>query len=160
MPRLGGTVNGHVDDLAALAAICRRTGAWLHVDAIWGGALAYSGEAASRALLAGLEGADSVSLGPQKWLFTPRLCALTLFPKLSAQDFDETLAAVLPYSAQQAEERDGDEDGAGAGRHRGSWGLQGSRRADCLPLWATLQVLGAPVLPPLVRLTSTASLPS
>ena len=101
MPRLGGTVNGHVDDLSALAAICRRTGAWLHVDAIWGGALAYSGDASSRALLAGLEHADSVSLGPQKWLFTPRLCALTLFPKLSSRDFDETLAAVLPYSAQQ-----------------------------------------------------------
>ena len=71
---LGGTVNGHVDDLAALGEVCQRHGAWFHVDAIWGGALAYSADPAARALLSGLEHADSVSLGPQKWLFTPRLC--------------------------------------------------------------------------------------
>ena len=61
--------------------------------------------------------------------------ALTLFPKLlSAQEFDSTLAAVMPYSAKT--------DDAAAAQNRGVWGLQGSRRADCLPLWTTLQVLG------------------
>eukprot|EP00747_Dinoflagellata_sp_TGD_P002465 gnl/TRDRNA2_/TRDRNA2_104398_c0_seq1.p1 gnl/TRDRNA2_/TRDRNA2_104398_c0~~gnl/TRDRNA2_/TRDRNA2_104398_c0_seq1.p1 ORF type:complete len:344 (+),score=43.52 gnl/TRDRNA2_/TRDRNA2_104398_c0_seq1:71-1033(+) len=134
---LGGTVNGHVDDLAALGQICQRRGAWFHVDAIWGAALAYSADETARAFLSGLEHADSVALGPQKWMFTPRLCALTLFPKLlSPPEFDARLAAVMPYSAK----REGESDVAT--HNRGTWGLQGSRRADCLPLWATLQVLG------------------
>ena len=44
--------------------------------ALAGGALAYSRSAEHRALLRGIEHADSLALGPQKWLFTPRLCAL------------------------------------------------------------------------------------
>ena len=71
----------------------QRHGAWLHVDAIWGGALAYSADPTCRAYLRGLEHADSVAIGPQKWLFTPRLCALTLFPKLlDPEEFDAILA--------------------------------------------------------------------
>ena len=138
---LGGTVNGHVDNIAALAELCQRRGAWLHVDAIWGAALAYSTVPATRQFLDGLKNADSVSLGPQKWLFAPRLCALTLFPNMmSAPEFDAALAAVMPYSAQ----RDDDDvcDASVSTANRGTWGLQGSRRADCLALFATLQVLG------------------
>lgn len=135
---LGGTVNGHVDDIATLGEICQRRGAWLHVDAIWGAALAYSTTPTTRNFLKGLECADSVSLGPQKWLFAPRLCALTLFPKsLSAAEFDEALAAVMPYSTQRDDDTFNESNS-----NRGSWGLQGSRRADCLALFATLQVLG------------------
>jgi glutamate/tyrosine decarboxylase-like PLP-dependent enzyme len=125
---------------ASRAVPCvQRRGAWLHVDGIWGAALAYSTDPTTRAFLQGLECADSVSLGPQKWLFTPRLCALTLFPKLlSSSEYDATLAAAMPYSAKAG----GDDDEAAQLANRGQWGLQGSRRADCLPLWATLQVLG------------------
>ncbi len=138
---LGGTVNGHVDDIEALGELCQRRGAWLHVDAIWGAALAYSTVPATRRFLNGLKHADSVSLGPQKWLFAPRLCALTLFPKMmSAPEFDATLAAVMPYSAQRDYNEDCDDSVSTA--NRGTWGLQGSRRADCLALFATLQVLG------------------
>ncbi len=122
---LGGTVTGAVDDLAAIGAECRRYGAWYHVDAVYGGALAYS--KANRRFLDGLETADSVALGPQKWLYVPRLCALTLFPNM--KDFDQRLGVEMPYSA-------------GGRDHRGKWGLQGSRRADAVTLWAVLQVLG------------------
>ena len=122
---LGGTVTGAVDDLAAIGAICRRWEAWFHVDAIYGGALAYS--QVNRGFLKGLEIADSIALGPQKWLYVPRLCALTLFPGM--KDFDEKLGVEMPYSAGDRE-------------HRGKWGLQGSRRADAVTLWALLQVLG------------------
>jgi hypothetical protein len=41
-----------------------------------------------RRLLRGVERADSVALGPQKWLFAPRLCALTLFPGLADEPCD------------------------------------------------------------------------
>lgn len=122
---LGGTVTGAVDDLAAIGALCQRHGAWLHVDAVYGGALAYS--KTNRRFLKGLETANSIALGPQKWLYVPRLCALTLFPGMN--DFDEKLGVEMPYSA-------------GAREHRGKWGLQGSRRADAVTLWTVLQVLG------------------
>ena len=136
---LGGTVNGHVDNISALSRVCQQHGAWLHVDAIWGGALMYSTNSEMRAHLEGLDSADSISLGPQKWLFAPRLCALAIFPKLlSVGEFDSTLAAAMPYSARS----DDDGNDRGRGLPNRSWGLQGSRRADCLPLWATLQVLG------------------
>ena len=126
---LGGTVTGAVDDLAAIGALCRRYGAWFHVDAVYGGALAYS--KANRHFLNGLETASSITLGPQKWLYVPRLCALTLFPGMN--DFDQRLGVEMPYSA-------------GAREHRGKWGLQGSRRADAVTLWALLQVLGRDAL--------------
>jgi glutamate/tyrosine decarboxylase-like PLP-dependent enzyme len=132
-------VTEQVDDIAALGDLCQRRGAWFHVDAIWGAALAYSTVETTRDLLKGLDYADSVALGPQKWMFAPRLCALTLFPKMqSAPEFDATLAAVMPYSAR----RDDDDGGSVSNANRGTWGLQGSRRADCLALFATLQVLG------------------
>lgn len=130
---LGGTVTGAVDDLAAIGALCRRHGAWFHVDAVYGGALAYS--RAKRRFLKGLETAGSIALGPQKWLYVPRLCALTLFPGMS--DFDRRLGVEMPYSA-------------GGETHRGKWGLQGSRRADALTLWALLQVLGRDALADMV----------
>ncbi len=122
---LGGTVTGSVDELPVVADLCRRHGAWLHVDAVYGGALAYS--ARHRHLLAGLSQAQSVSVAPHKWLGVPRLCALALFP--GCRDFDAVLGSGMPYST--------------AGQpHRGRWGLQGSRRADALTLWVLLQVLG------------------
>lgn len=126
---LGGTVTGAVDDIAAVAEMCRRHGAWLHVDAIYGGALAYSRR--HRHFLAGLAGAQSVAVAPHKWLYVPRLCALALFPGLA--DFDARLGVELPYSAGQR-------------AHWGKWGLQGSRRADSLTLWTLLQVLGRDAL--------------
>jgi len=122
---MGGTVTGSVDPIAAIADVADAHGAWLHVDGIYGGALAYSHR--YRDSLTGIERAHSISIGPQKWMFAPRLCALCLFP--GCVDFDARLGVKMPYSAR-------------GGDHRGTWGLQGSRRADVLPLWVVMQVLG------------------
>ena len=130
---LGGTVTGSVDPIARIADISERHGAWLHVDAVYGGALAYSTH--HRGFLEGTSRAQSISLGPQKWLFAPRLCALCLFPRM--RDFDPRLGVRMPYSAR-------------AGTHRGTWGVQGSRRADAIPLWVALQVLGRDMVGALV----------
>jgi len=122
---LGSTITGSVDDLVAIGDLCHQYSAWLHVDAVYGGALAYSTQ--YRHLLAGIETADSVAIGPQKWLYVPRLCALTLF--YDSEYFESALGAPLAYSKGQRV-------------HRGTWGLQGSRRADAITLWVLLQVLG------------------
>lgn len=64
----GTTNTGAVDDLAALASICRRHGVWLHVDGAYGGPAAL---VTDRVTISGLELADSFVLDPHKWLFQP-----------------------------------------------------------------------------------------
>lgn len=65
----GSTDVGAVDPMAALADFCQREGLWLHVDAAYGGFAAMTGR--GRALLAGMERADSLALDPHKWLYAP-----------------------------------------------------------------------------------------
>lgn len=65
-----GTVDtGAIDPLPEIAELCRRHGAWLHVDGAYGGLFALCDE--GRALLRGIEQADSVALDPHKTLFLP-----------------------------------------------------------------------------------------
>ena len=65
-----GTVDtGAIDPLPEIADLCRRYGAWLHVDGAYGGLFALCDE--GRALLRGIEQADSVALDPHKTLFLP-----------------------------------------------------------------------------------------
>ena len=65
-----GTVDtGAIDPLAEIAALCRRHGAWFHVDGAYGGLFALCDEGRTR--LAGIEQADSVALDPHKTLFLP-----------------------------------------------------------------------------------------
>jgi aromatic-L-amino-acid decarboxylase len=65
-----GTVDtGAIDPLPEIAELCRRYGAWLHVDGAYGGLFALCDE--GRALLKGIEQADSVALDPHKTLFLP-----------------------------------------------------------------------------------------
>ncbi|HLO21259.1 MAG TPA: aminotransferase class V-fold PLP-dependent enzyme, partial [Sphingomicrobium sp.] len=65
-----GTVDtGAIDPLPEIAELCRRYGAWFHVDGAYGGLFALCEE--GRALLRGIELADSVALDPHKTLFLP-----------------------------------------------------------------------------------------
>jgi glutamate/tyrosine decarboxylase-like PLP-dependent enzyme len=65
-----GTVDtGAIDPLPAIAELCRRHGAWLHVDGAYGGLFALCDE--GRVLLRGIDQADSVALDPHKTLFLP-----------------------------------------------------------------------------------------
>jgi len=65
-----GTVDtGAIDPLPEIAELCRRYGAWLHVDGAYGGLFALCDE--GRSLLKGIEQADSVALDPHKTLFLP-----------------------------------------------------------------------------------------
>ncbi|MGN6058908.1 MAG: pyridoxal phosphate-dependent decarboxylase family protein, partial [Sphingomicrobium sp.] len=58
-----GTVDtGAIDPLPEIAELCRRYGAWLHVDGAYGGLFALCDE--GKALLRGIEKADSVALDP------------------------------------------------------------------------------------------------
>lgn len=63
---VGGTSVGGTDDIAAVAAITRRHGLYLHVDAAWAGSAMICPE--FRHFWAGVEQADSIVLNPHKWL--------------------------------------------------------------------------------------------
>lgn len=122
---LGTTIHGSVDDISAIGEACRERDAWLHVDAIYGGALMYSH--VHRRFLRGVEHAQSIVIGPQKWMYVPRVSAAVLIK--GRERFDDSLGVAMPYSMSGA-------------RHRGYWGVQGSRPADAVVLWALLQMVG------------------
>ncbi|MDX1997045.1 MAG: aminotransferase class V-fold PLP-dependent enzyme [Thermoanaerobaculia bacterium] len=65
----GTTNTGAVDPLPAIAEIAAREGLWFHIDAAYGGF--YRLTERGRAVLAGIERADSVVLDPHKGLFLP-----------------------------------------------------------------------------------------
>jgi aromatic-L-amino-acid/L-tryptophan decarboxylase len=83
----GTTSSGAVDPLAELADMCAEEGLWLHVDGAYGAPAVLA--PAGRALLAGLERADSLVLDPHKWLFQPYEigCALVREPGLLERTF-------------------------------------------------------------------------
>lgn len=65
-----GTTNaGAIDPLPELVEFCREQGLWLHVDGAYGGATAITER--GKALLAGIDQADSIAIDPHKWMFQP-----------------------------------------------------------------------------------------
>jgi aromatic-L-amino-acid decarboxylase len=65
----GTTNTGAIDPTPEIADVCERHGLWLHVDAAYGGFFRML--PGGRALLPGLERADSLVLDPHKGLFLP-----------------------------------------------------------------------------------------
>lgn len=65
----GTTNTGAVDNLPALAEIAQRGRMWLHVDAAYGGCFLLTDH--GKAMMKGIELADSVTLDPHKGLFLP-----------------------------------------------------------------------------------------
>ncbi|MGS2616313.1 pyridoxal phosphate-dependent decarboxylase family protein [Micromonospora sp. LZ34] len=73
----GTVVTGAVDPLPEIAAIARRYGLWLHVDACYGGFARLAPSA--RPLFDGLAEADSIALDPHKWLYLPADCGCLIY---------------------------------------------------------------------------------
>src|SRR5438132_1746011 len=72
----GATSTGVIDSLPELAAIARENDCWFHVDAAYGGGLAFSDR--HRDKLRGIELAHSMTFDPHKWMFVPFACGATL----------------------------------------------------------------------------------
>ena len=129
-----GTVNtGAVDPLRNIAEIAREFGLWFHVDGAYGapGSL----DASKRALFAGLELADSVSLDPHKWLYVP-LDAGCLLVR------DEA-AARKAFTAGEADYIKVHEEDAGEAFAFWDYGMELSRRFRALKIWMTLRYYGS-----------------
>jgi aromatic-L-amino-acid/L-tryptophan decarboxylase len=72
----GSTNTGAVDDLPAISAVCRERDLWLHVDGAYGGLIALGDR--GRAVIRGLELADSLVLDAHKSLFVPLAAGLVM----------------------------------------------------------------------------------
>ena len=72
----GTTSTGVIDPLAELAAIARDNSCWFHVDAAYGGVMAFSEK--HKGKLQGIQEADSITFDPHKWMFVTFACGAVL----------------------------------------------------------------------------------
>jgi aromatic-L-amino-acid/L-tryptophan decarboxylase len=126
----GVTNTGAVDPLGDLAAVCADHGAWLHVDAAYGGFTVLTER--GREWLAGIEQADSVTLDPHKWLYQPYEagCLLVREGPLLSNAFH-----IMPDYLQ-------DTAVGGVEVNFADRGIQLTRSARALKLWISLQFFG------------------
>jgi L-2,4-diaminobutyrate decarboxylase len=125
----GATNTGAVDDLAGVADVCHAHGLWLHVDAAYGGAALLSER--TRPLFRGIEDADSVTIDPHKWLFTPFDCAAVIYRDPERARRAHTQVASY-LDAVTGDEHDNPSD----------YAIHLSRRARGIPLWLSLLANG------------------
>jgi glutamate/tyrosine decarboxylase-like PLP-dependent enzyme len=128
----GTAASGALDPLAEIAAVARDQNLWFHIDGAYGAPAAMVPEC--RPIFAGLELADSVSLDPHKWLYTPVDCGCLLLHDRSA--------ARKPFVAEgeyvKIHETDALESFA-----FWDYGIELSRRFRALKVWMTLRYYGA-----------------
>src|SRR5215211_7015675 len=128
----GATSTGVVDPLDELADIAREFGLWFHVDAAYGGALAFSEK--HRARLRGIERADSVAFDPHKWMFVPFECGALL-----VRGGGRVLRDAFDITPEYLSENRGGED---VEYDFFRYGQLGTRRGMALKVWAALKSLG------------------
>jgi aromatic-L-amino-acid/L-tryptophan decarboxylase len=126
-----GTTNaGIVDDLAGLAEVAARIGAWFHVDGAYGGAGLFAPSVRDK--FTGVERADSFVIDPHKWLFAPFDCAALLY---------RDPAFARSVHTQDASYLDVIHDRPGEWNPT-DYAYHLTRRARGLPLWFSLSVHG------------------
>ncbi len=128
----GGTTNaGIIDDLDGIAEVCEAERLWFHVDAAYGGgALAAD---SVRPLFKGIEKADSITIDPHKWMFSPYDCGAVIYkePELAKE-----------AHSQQGSYLDIFKDEGAHGFNPTDYQIQLTRRVRGLPLWFSLATHG------------------
>ncbi len=135
---LGTTSSTAVDPLAAIGPICRRHGAWLHVDAAFAGTAAVLPE--MRSMLEGAELMDSFVFNPHKWMLTNFDC--------SAYFVRDPGALVRTFEIHPEYLKTGAD---AVVRNYRDWGVQLGRRFRALKLWFVLRTYGVEGIQAMVR---------
>lgn len=126
----GSTNTGAVDRLREIADLCRAEDMWLHIDGAYGAPAILTDK--GRALLDGLELADSLSLDPHKWLFQSLEagCLLVRDRSLLLRTFQ-----VMPEYLR-------DTHGISDEINFGNYGVQLTRSFRALKLWLSFRTFG------------------
>ncbi|HUG62689.1 MAG TPA: pyridoxal-dependent decarboxylase [Methylomirabilota bacterium] len=135
---VGGTSVGACDDVAAVAALARRRGLMLHVDAAWAGSAMICPE--FRSIWAGVEHADSVVLNPHKWLGAQFDCAAHFVR--NPDDLVRTLAIQPEYLKTH---------GRNGFVNYSEWSVPLGRRFRALKLWFLMRAHGLSGLREMIR---------
>jgi aromatic-L-amino-acid decarboxylase len=135
---VGTTSSTAVDPVDTIAAICRRYGVWLHVDAAYAGSAALVPELRER--FAGWEDADSIVLNPHKWLLTNFDCSTYYVRDPGALLSTFSLTPEYLRTAHDAE----------VVNYR-DWGIQLGRRFRALKLWFVIRSYGVEGLRAMIR---------
>ncbi|MCM4154513.1 aminotransferase class V-fold PLP-dependent enzyme [Gramella sp. AN32] len=128
----GGTTNaGIIDDLKGIAEVCASEKIWMHVDCAYGGgALAAK---SVRDLFNGIEKADSITIDPHKWLFSPYDCGAVIYKNLEiAKNAHSQKGAYLDIF----------KDEGAQGFNPADYQIQLTRRLRGMPLWFSLAMHG------------------
>lgn len=128
----GGTTNaGIIDDLEGVSKVCRNEKLWFHVDAAYGGGALLADSV--RHLFNGIENADSITIDPHKWMFSPYDCGAVIYRQ--------------PELAKEAHSQEGSyleifKDEGAHGFNPSDYQIQLTRRVRGLPLWFSLATHG------------------
>jgi glutamate/tyrosine decarboxylase-like PLP-dependent enzyme len=128
----GTTSTGVIDPLEELAGIARDNNCWYHIDAAYGGPLAFSTEHKDK--LNGITLADSIAFDPHKWMFVPFSCGATL-----VRQGKSVLRDAFDMSPEYLSE---DRGGADVEFDFFRYGQMGTRRFNSLKLWMAMKFMG------------------
>lgn len=125
----GTPASGSIDPIAECVALAQYHGAWLHVDAAWGGSLALVPE--QRHWLDGITDADSLCFDPHKSLGQPKPTSLLCYRQPMQFTLDNGIDYLEPQPPTQL-----------IGSHGGE---------HCLSLWTTLMLTGTDAMTQSIR---------
>ena len=128
----GATSTGVIDPLEELADIAHENDCWYHVDAAYGGALAFSEKHKEK--LRGISRAHSITFDPHKWMFVPFACGATL-----VRDGGRVLRDAFDITPEYLSE---DRGGSDVEFDFFRYGQMGTRRFNSLKLWMALKFMG------------------
>nr|Q0ZS27.1 RecName: Full=Phenylacetaldehyde synthase; Short=RhPAAS; AltName: Full=Aromatic L-amino acid decarboxylase [Rosa hybrid cultivar]ABB04522.1 phenylacetaldehyde synthase [Rosa hybrid cultivar]AGY29595.1 phenylacetaldehyde synthase [synthetic construct] len=138
---IGTTATTAIDPLEALCHVAKEYGVWVHVDAAYAGSACICPE--FRHFINGVEGANSFSFNPHKWLFTGMDCCCLWVknPSVLASSLStnpEFLRNKASDSKQVVDYKD--------------WQIALSRRFRALKLWLVLRSYGVANLRNFIRI--------
>lgn len=123
----GTVTTGDFDDICAIANLCNKYDAWLHVDAAFG--IFASLVSKKRDLLRGLERVDSIAADGHKWLNIPFDCGFYFTKHMSLLErANYANSSYLSFDDEETSES--------------NRGLQLSQAFRALPIFTTLQAYG------------------
>jgi glutamate/tyrosine decarboxylase-like PLP-dependent enzyme len=128
----GGTTNaGIIDDLEGVSKVCEAEDLWFHVDAAYGGGALVADSV--RHLFKGIEKADSITIDPHKWMFSPYDCGAIIY---------KNMQLAKNAHSQQGSYLDIFKDEGAHGFNPTDYQIQLTRRVRGLPLWFSLATHG------------------